>query len=153
VLPFDSANPDPAKLDRRTFVKTTAGAIAAQQLLTAALHANPPAENEGMIYRTLGRTGERVSAIGMGGWHIGKPELSEQDAMQLTRQAIDRGITFLDNSWDYNEGVSELRMGKVLAAGYRNKVFLMTKIDGRTAPRRHSRSTSPCCACAPIAWT
>jgi aryl-alcohol dehydrogenase-like predicted oxidoreductase len=85
-----------------------------------------------MIYRTLGRTGERVSAIGLGGWHIGKPELSEQDAIQLIRQAIDRGITFLDNSWDYNEGVSELRMGKVLADGYRNKVFLMTKIDGRT---------------------
>jgi aryl-alcohol dehydrogenase-like predicted oxidoreductase len=132
VLPFDSANPDPAKLDRRTFVKTTAGAIAAQQLLTAALHANPPAENEGMIYRTLGRTGERVSAIGLGGYHIGFSSLPEQEAIQLIHQAIDRGITFMDNSWDYNGGESEIRMGKALAAGYRNKVFLMTKFNGRT---------------------
>jgi aryl-alcohol dehydrogenase-like predicted oxidoreductase len=92
-----------------------------------------------MIYRTLGRTGERVSAIGLGGWHIGKPEgsafkpvPSEEGAIQLIRQAIDRGITFLDNSWDYNDGLSELRMGIALAGGYRNKVFLMTKIDGRT---------------------
>jgi aryl-alcohol dehydrogenase-like predicted oxidoreductase len=85
-----------------------------------------------MIYRTLGRTGERVSAIGLGGYHIGKPSLSEQDSIQLVRQAIDRGITFMDNCWDYNDGVSEVRMGKALAGGYRNKAFLMTKIDGRT---------------------
>jgi aryl-alcohol dehydrogenase-like predicted oxidoreductase len=88
--------------------------------------------SDGMIYRTLGRTGERVSAIGMGGYHIGKPPLGEQDAIQLIRQAVDRGITFVDNCWDYNDGVSEVRMGKALAGGYRNKVFLMTKIDGRT---------------------
>jgi aryl-alcohol dehydrogenase-like predicted oxidoreductase len=85
-----------------------------------------------MIYRTLGRTGERVSAIGLGGYHIGNSSISEQDAIQLMRQAIDRGITFMDNCWDYNDGVSEVRMGKALAGGYRNKVFLMTKIDGRT---------------------
>jgi aryl-alcohol dehydrogenase-like predicted oxidoreductase len=85
-----------------------------------------------MIYRTLGRTGERVSAIGLGGYHIGKPALAEQDAIQLIRQAVDRGITFLDNCWDYNDGQSEVRMGKALAGGYRNRVFLMTKIDGRT---------------------
>lgn len=88
--------------------------------------------DNGMIYRTLGRTGERVSAIGLGGYHIGRPALGDQDATQLIRQAIDRGITFLDNCWDYNDGASELRMGKALAGGYRNRVFLMTKIDGRT---------------------
>ena len=85
-----------------------------------------------MIYRTLGRTGEKVSVIGMGGFHIGQPSLQEPDSIRLIRSGIDRGITFLDNSWDYNEGQSEIRMGKALKDGYRQKVFLMTKIDGRT---------------------
>lgn len=85
-----------------------------------------------MIYRTLGRTGERVSAIGMGGFHIGQPKLSEEDSIRLIRSAIDGGITFMDNSWDYNQGQSEIRMGKALKDGYRQKVFLMTKLDGRT---------------------
>ena len=85
-----------------------------------------------MIYRTLGRTGERVSVIGLGGWHIGQPSLSERESIQLIRQAIDRGITFMDNCWDYNEGASQVRMGKALKDGYRTKVFLMDKIDGRT---------------------
>ncbi|HET9280746.1 MAG TPA: aldo/keto reductase [Candidatus Angelobacter sp.] len=85
-----------------------------------------------MIYRTLGRTGERVSAIGMGGFHIGQPKLSEDESIRLVRAAIDGGITFMDNSWDYNQGQSEIRMGKALKDGYRQKVFLMTKLDGRT---------------------
>lgn len=85
-----------------------------------------------MIYRTLGRSGERVSAIGMGGFHIAQPRLSEDESLRLIRSAIDRGITFMDNSWDYNQGQSEIRMGKALKDGYRQKVFLMTKLDGRT---------------------
>src|SRR5258708_30196876 len=85
-----------------------------------------------MLYRTLGRTGERVSAIGMGGFHIAQHGLTEGESIRLVRAAVDRGITFMDNSWDYNEGQSELRMGKALKDGYRQKVFLMTKIDGRT---------------------
>ena len=85
-----------------------------------------------MLYRTLGRTGERVSAIGLGGWHIGFKSQNESDSVAIIRSAIDRGITFLDNSWDYNEGRSETRMGKALKDGYRDKVFLMTKIDGRS---------------------
>jgi aryl-alcohol dehydrogenase-like predicted oxidoreductase len=84
-----------------------------------------------MIYRTLGRTGERVSAIGLGGHHIGRPP-DEQEGIRLIRTAIDRGINFMDNSWDYHNGGSEVRMGKALQDGYREKVFLMTKIDGRT---------------------
>ena len=83
-----------------------------------------------MVYRTLGRTGERVSAIGLGGYHIGSPP--EQEGIRIIRSAIDRGITFLDNCWDYHNGGSETRMGKALRDGYRDKVFLMTKIDGRT---------------------
>jgi uncharacterized protein len=85
-----------------------------------------------MLYRTLGRTGEQVSAIGMGGFHIGHHGLTEEESIRLIRSAIDRGITFMDNSWDYNEGQSEVRMGMALKDGYRQKVFLMTKIDGRT---------------------
>jgi predicted aldo/keto reductase-like oxidoreductase len=85
-----------------------------------------------MLYRTLGRTGERVSAIGMGGFHIAQHGLTEDESIRLIRTAIDRGITFMDNSWDYNEGQSEVRMGKALKDGYRQKIFLMTKIDGRT---------------------
>ena len=86
-----------------------------------------------MLYRTLGHTNESVSLIGLGGWHIGVPKLEEKVAMKIINTAIDRGITFLDNSWDYNEGISELRMGKTLKdRGARSKVFLMTKIDGRS---------------------
>ncbi len=85
-----------------------------------------------MIYRTLGSTGERVSAIGLGGWHIGLKTVSEKLAIEIVRSAVDRGINFMDNSWDYNKGTSETRMGKALRNGYRDKVFLMTKIDGRT---------------------
>jgi aryl-alcohol dehydrogenase-like predicted oxidoreductase len=83
-------------------------------------------------YRTLGRTGERVSAIGLGGWHLGLERVDEPLSVRIIRTAIDRGINFLDNCWDYNDGASETRMGKALREGYRQKVFLMTKIDGRS---------------------
>src|SRR5664280_1410268 len=86
----------------------------------------------GMLYRTLGRTGEKVSAIGIGGWHIGLPHVDEQLSIRIIRTAVDRGINFMDNCWDYNDGVSEIRMGKALRDGYRDRVFLMTKIDGRS---------------------
>lgn len=85
-----------------------------------------------MIYRQLGSTGENVSAIGIGGWHLGLKHVDEQLSIQIVRTAIDRGINFLDNCWDYNEGISEVRMGKALRDGYREKAFLMTKIDGRS---------------------
>jgi diketogulonate reductase-like aldo/keto reductase len=92
----------------------------------------PTAAHPDMQYRTLGRTGERVSAIGLGGWHIGLKHVDEQLNLRIVRTAVDRGITFLDNCWDYNDGASEVRMGKALRDGYRDKVFLMTKIDGRS---------------------
>jgi aryl-alcohol dehydrogenase-like predicted oxidoreductase len=84
-----------------------------------------------MRYRPLGRTGEEVSAIGLGGHHIGRQK-DEKDSIRIIRAAIDAGITFMDNCWDYHDGGSEVRMGKALRDGYRRKVFLMTKIDGRT---------------------
>jgi aryl-alcohol dehydrogenase-like predicted oxidoreductase len=85
-----------------------------------------------MPYRSLGSTGEKVSAIGLGGWHLGLNKVSEKLSLQIVRGAVDGGINFLDNSWDYNGGESESRVGKVLRDGYRDKVFLMTKIDGRS---------------------
>ena len=86
----------------------------------------------GFPMRDLGRTGEQVSAIGLGGWHLGLPRVDEKLAIRLVRRAIDDGLTFMDNSWDYNEGASEKRMGKALKDGYRQRAFLMTKIDGRS---------------------
>ena len=89
-------------------------------------------ENPEVIYRELGSTGEQVSAIGLGGWHLGLPAVDEALAIRIVRTAVDRGINFLDNSWDYNDGASETRMGKALRDGYRGRAFLMTKIDGRS---------------------
>lgn len=86
-----------------------------------------------MLYRKLGSTGQMVSAIGLGGSHIAKPTVTEAETTRLIHEAIEAGITFMDNSWDYNSGLSEQRMGNALAeAGLREKVFLMTKLDGRT---------------------
>ena len=132
---------------RREFIKE--GAALAAAGLAAALPAaaqQSPEPNTGpvpplpiietvrkgdMQYRMLGKTGEQVSIVGLGGFHIGKQK-EEAESIKIIRTAIDRGINFMDNCWDYNEGVSEVRMGKALKDGYREKVFLMTKIDGRT---------------------
>jgi aryl-alcohol dehydrogenase-like predicted oxidoreductase len=84
-----------------------------------------------MPTRRLGLTGVEVSAIGLGGWHLGVP--SEKDAIRIVHEAMDHGVTFLDNCWDYHDGESEKRMGKALDGGYRDRAFLMTKLDGRTA--------------------
>ena len=148
-------------MQRRTFLQSSAGAglVAAPALATvtqAAMSAptlstapegsgsaldphdlpklTDPGERKGdMLYRMLGSTGEKVSAIGLGGSHIGKAPVDEALAIRLIQAALDRGMNFLDNSWDYNNGQSEMRMGTALAqGGYRNKAFLMTKIDGRT---------------------
>jgi aryl-alcohol dehydrogenase-like predicted oxidoreductase len=102
------------------------GAIASAPLAMAA----PGTNSDGMIYRMFGQTGIKVSAIGLGGSHIGNPD--EKDGIRIVRSAIDRGITFMDNCWDYHDGKSEVVMGKALRDGYRQKVFLMTKFDGRT---------------------
>jgi aryl-alcohol dehydrogenase-like predicted oxidoreductase len=110
----------PNDLERREFL---AGLAAGAGILRAA--------DSGMIYRKLGRTGEKVSAIGLGGHHIGRPK-DENEGIKIIRSALDRGMNFLDNCWDYHDGVSEIRMGKALRDGYRQKAFLMTKFDGRT---------------------
>ena len=97
---------------------------------TSAPH-QPPIRKGDMLYRPLGNTGEQVSVLGLGGHHIGRPT-DEQEAIRLIRSAIDHGMTFMDNCWDYHDGASEIRMGKALRDGYRAKAFVMTKIDGRT---------------------
>jgi aryl-alcohol dehydrogenase-like predicted oxidoreductase len=129
---------------RRQFLKSVAASTAAglsstwPVLAAEAVAAGaseletPPTTRSGdMQYRILGRTGEKVSIVGLGGSHIGKQK-DEQESIRIIRSAIDRGMTFMDNSWDYNEGKSEERMGKALREGYRDRVFLMTKFDGRT---------------------
>jgi predicted aldo/keto reductase-like oxidoreductase len=88
--------------------------------------------NYEMPRRRLGRTGEDVSLIGLGGWHIGFNKMDEELSIRIIRSSIDNGINFMDNCWDYNEGASEIRMGKALRDGYRERAFVMTKIDGRT---------------------
>jgi aryl-alcohol dehydrogenase-like predicted oxidoreductase len=109
---------------RREFLGTMMGAAMAQVLAGQTRSGD-------MIYRTLGKTGEKVSAIGLGGYHIGVPK-TEQESIRLIRSAIDRGMNFMDNCWDYHDGKSEVWMGNALRDGYRKKVFLMTKFDGRT---------------------
>jgi predicted aldo/keto reductase-like oxidoreductase len=113
---------------RRDFLELTIGATVASGVSRKAWADQTRRE---LPYRTLGRTGEKVSIIGLGGFHLGKSNVDEQESIRIVRTAIDNGINFLDNCWDYNGGLSELRMGKALRDGYREKVFLMTKIDGR----------------------
>jgi hypothetical protein len=123
----DRADRADTAVTRREFV---ASAITAA-CLTGVGHSASAVEATGeMPYRTLGRTGEKVSLVGLGGYHLGK-QADEQESIRIIRTAIDQGINFMDNCWDYNDGASEVRMGKALRDGYRQKVFLMTKIDGR----------------------
>ncbi|GEJ58210.1 aldo/keto reductase [Anaeromyxobacter diazotrophicus] len=112
-------------MTRREFLQVTVAAG-----VTPALPGGRAAAAGPLPHRTLGRTGAEVSIVGLGGFHIGKQE-DPQESVRLVRAAIDGGITFLDNCWDYNGGESELRMGKALRDGYRARVFLMSKIDGR----------------------
>jgi hypothetical protein len=129
-------------MERREFLKSAAAAGVAAAGVPALGQAGKTSkempekrpEAPGMIYRELGTTGERVSAIGLGGFHLAKDaQTTQEDAVKLVRAAIDGGITFMDNCWDYNDGISEVRMGQALKDGYRQKVLLMTKLDGRTA--------------------
>ena len=119
--------------NRREFLGKATLGIAATTVgiprLVQAASASPAAAAE-MPYRVLGRSGEKVSLVGLGGYHIGLQK-DEDESIHIIRTAIDNGINFLDNCWDYNDGQSEMRMGKALRDGYRKKVFLMTKIDGQ----------------------
>jgi len=115
-----------SQVSRRRFLEIAAS-ITAMCSMRADLWAAE--ERGGIPYKTFGSTGEKVSAIGLGGYHIGRP--ADDEAIRIIRTAIDGGINFMDNCWDYNDGASEVKMGKALRDGYRQKVFLMSKIDGR----------------------
>jgi predicted aldo/keto reductase-like oxidoreductase len=125
----DAKNAKDGGISRREFVGMAVAAsvaVGAEGLAWAGIDSKT-----GMTYRTLGRTGEKVSLMGLGGYHIGNQK-DEQESIKIIRTAIDNGVNFLDNCWDYNGGESEVRMGKALRDGYRQRAFLMTKIDGRT---------------------
>jgi predicted aldo/keto reductase-like oxidoreductase len=118
-----------ADLTRRSVLAATGAAVLGG---AAAAQTSEGSNQAGKIpRRRLGRTGVEVSILGLGGHHIGRPK-DERESIRLVRMAIDNGITFLDNCWDYNGGKSEERMGKALRDGYRQRAFLMTKLDGRT---------------------
>jgi uncharacterized protein len=116
-----------ASVTRREFLGSAIAAACTASVSRYSWAADTTGE---MPYRILGRTGEQVSLVGLGGYHLGK-QADEQESIRIIRTAIDNGINFLDNCWDYNGGASEIRMGKALRDGYRQKVFLMTKLDGR----------------------
>jgi len=122
----------PEKQNRREFLEKVAVGVAAGAAIsgTARPAGAMPAGGGEMPYRTLGRSGEKVSLLGLGGYHIGVQQ-DEQESIRIVRTALDSGVNFLDNCWDYNGGASEIRMGKALQDGYRKKAFLMTKIDGQ----------------------
>ena len=123
---------------RELLLGAAAAAVAVPDGLAQSAAAIPRVQSAGtlrgeMLYRELGSTGVQVSVIGMGGAHLGLATVEEDLAIRLIHEGLDRGINFLDNSWDYNEGRSEERVGRALAqGGYRQKAFVMTKIDGRT---------------------
>ncbi len=116
---------------RRTFLQQAAGVAAVAGVARRVVAGTSPASATGIPTRELGRTGERVSIVGLGGWHAAAHD-DEAKSVRLIHTAIDEGITFLDNAWEYHEGQAEEVMGKALAMeGYRQKVFLMTKCCAR----------------------
>jgi predicted aldo/keto reductase-like oxidoreductase len=112
-------------MDRRNFLKSVLAAATLLPLRGMSSGGHVPR-------RLLGRTGEKVSIVGIGGYHLGLPQVTEEESIRIVRTAIDGGITFLDNCWDYNGGTSEIRMGKALRDGYRERVFLMTNLMDAT---------------------
>jgi len=127
-LPGGDRSDSSAAVSRREFLGMTAATV----LIGGSLSADTkPDKRNGIPYRPLGRTGESVSLVGLGGYHLGTQSTPEE-SIRIIRTGLDEGINFLDNCWDYNGGESEIRMGKALRDGYRRNAFLMSKIDGRT---------------------
>jgi aryl-alcohol dehydrogenase-like predicted oxidoreductase len=117
---------------RRGFLESAVWGVAALGVASRAEGAESRrGEPTDLPRRPLGRTGVQVSCIGLGGYHLGIPR-DEAETVRLVHSAVDRGITFLDNCWDYHDGESERRVGRALQGGYRERVFLMSKIDGHT---------------------
>jgi aryl-alcohol dehydrogenase-like predicted oxidoreductase len=118
---------NPHSTSRREFLREAATmAVATGALAADVLATEQPAGAAGLPTRVLGRTGERVSILCLGGWHIGSVK-DQAEAVRIMHAAVDQGLTFFDNCWDYHDGGSEEVMGRALAGGRRDKVFLMTK--------------------------
>jgi len=115
-------------ISRRGFLGFAAASIF---LAHASQQSSRSESRNGIPYRTLGRSKEKVSLVGLGGYHLGN-QSDPQESVRIIRSGLDEGVNFLDNCWDYNGGESEVRMGNALRDGYRQKAFLMSKIDGRT---------------------
>ncbi len=112
---------------RREFLLEAGLSTVALGTLAADVFAShQPAQSTGLPTRVLGRTGERVSILCLGGWHIGSVK-DPSEAIRIMHTAVDEGLTFFDNCWDYHDGGSEEIMGRALSGGRRDKVFLMTK--------------------------
>ena len=127
-------------MDRRTFLETLS-ALTAGILLPASSPPGPHAarDRHGDVLprRMLGRTGQAVTMLGVGGWHIGR--MSEKNAQATIEAALEGGVRFFDSAEQYQRGGSERYLGKLLVPKYRDEVFLMTKTtatDAATA-RRH----------------
>jgi uncharacterized protein len=117
--------------DRREFLGAGLAAGAALSLAGAARAA--AADKKGLPTRELGKTGQKVSIMCLGGWHIGSVK-DKKEAVKIMHAALDGGMTFFDNAWDYHDGKSEEWMGEALSApGKRKQCFLMTKNCGRDA--------------------
>jgi len=121
--------------NRREFIQAGVAGLAAASLITGAEAAAADKNSGGIPLRPLGKTGEQVSLLCLGGFSATAPKLlAEAESVALIQRAVDEGVTFMDNAWDYHDGVAEERMGKALSqGGRRDKVFLMTKCCGRTA--------------------
>ena len=117
------------KSGRREFVKKLSGAALGASIIP--LTSGKP-KKVLLPKRKLGRTGEEVTILGLGGFHIGAGFVPDEVAIQMIRTAIDRGVNFMDNAWSYQKGRSERLMGLALKDGYRKKVLLMTKLMART---------------------
>jgi len=116
-----------ARTSRREFVRGAALSASTALLAEQIVAQTSSASATGLPTRPLGKTGQRVSILCLGGWHIGAVR-DEKEAIRIMHAAIDDGVNFFDNAWDYHDGAAEERMGKALAMdGRRNKVFLMTK--------------------------
>ena len=127
-------------MNRREFLKAVAASVLLPVISEASEESSSIAQ---MQFRTLGNTGARVSLIGLGGYHVGRSAVSEEESQRIIRTAIDSGINFMDNCWDYNGGQSEIRMGRALLNGYRQKILLMTKLNARDAKNATAQLEEP----------
>src|SRR5580700_7856666 len=127
-------SPVTPEIERRCFIQAglaSTGTVLATSVLPSQIvsAAVPPQTNSGadqIPRRPLGKTDEQVSIMGVGGYHLGTVQSSDL-AVRLVQKAVDAGVTFFDNAWEYNDHRSEEWMGLGLR-GRRDKVFLMSKV-------------------------